>query len=585
MTQSLTYRPDQWLQSAASLAMSALLARLDLSQGGRPFFWVDFRHEPPQASHSYWDYCDITGRFVDGLVLARLMTGRRDHAVEEAILRDFLWAQQDPHDGLFYNPEADQVPGAVAGVATGAAAPATADAEMSKYAPDQQATAAARHVDLFCQRAPMLAMTTLLAAEDESMQPRLQRMVQGLAGIAERASERNGDELRFPTYRWAPVLKPGWFQGAQVPEKWMGYRYALLTALARYAQLTGDSVAVDLAAGLARFYMRHGDVPPDGRFHANTHSGGVLPTTVGIARLGIVLGNQAMLDWAHRVYLWVREQTPDFGFLADGLGLEGFFAGTCETCALADLQHLAILLSEAGAGDYWDDVERVARNQLIENQYRDAHALQRALPSITPEVLAMLHGGFECAAYPNRLLTWDGAEGCCIGGGLRALYLTWRGAISQAEHETRVNLGISRSTPAVEVVGHEPWRGQIDARAREPGALFIRAPGHVSPSEVRTQIDGADVSVTWRGRYARFEQLQPGQVATLIYPLRETVRAYQIAGAAYQGIWLGHTMVEIAPAGERYPIYQRRGWLNQSDRIQLGNSAAAADTPDAPVLW
>src|SRR4029450_13811073 len=56
MTQSLTYRPDQWLQSAASLAMSALLARLDLSQGGRPFFWVDFRHEPPQPSHSHWDY-------------------------------------------------------------------------------------------------------------------------------------------------------------------------------------------------------------------------------------------------------------------------------------------------------------------------------------------------------------------------------------------------------------------------------------------------------------------------------------------------------------------------------------------------
>lgn len=33
--------PGLWLQNAASLAMSALLARLDLTMGARPFFWVD----------------------------------------------------------------------------------------------------------------------------------------------------------------------------------------------------------------------------------------------------------------------------------------------------------------------------------------------------------------------------------------------------------------------------------------------------------------------------------------------------------------------------------------------------------------
>src|SRR5262245_58130845 len=94
--------PDHWLQNAASLAMSALLARLDHAREARPFFWIDLRQQPPQASHSYWDRCDIAGRFVDGLVLARQMTGRRDEAESELLLRDFLWAQQDPQDGLFY---------------------------------------------------------------------------------------------------------------------------------------------------------------------------------------------------------------------------------------------------------------------------------------------------------------------------------------------------------------------------------------------------------------------------------------------------------------------------------------------------
>ncbi len=533
---TLLTRPDYWLQRSASLAMSALLARVDMAQHTRPFFWVDYRADPPHESHSYWDYCDIAGRFVDGLILARQMTGRQDGADEEAALREFLFAQQDAEDGLFYNPEPD--------------------AEMSKYAPDLGSTVAARHVDLFCQRAPLLAMTTLLASGDESVRPRLQHMVRGLIGIG----ERNGDEVRFPTYRWARTLQPGWYEGANIPEHWQGYRYALLTGLPRYVQLSGDEQALDLARGLARHYMRHGDVPPDGRFHGNTHSGGILPTTVGIARLGLFTGDQEMIDWAHRVYAWVREQTPEFGFLSDGLGLEGFFAGTCETCGLADLQHLAMLFSEYHVGDYWDDLERVARNQLVQNQYADADLLRRAFPNITPRVLGMLHGGFECAAHPNHLLTWDGAEGCCIGGGLRALYHTWQSALVETPGETRVNMGISRSTPGVDVTAHEPQAGRIDVRvsAGMPRRVLIRLPGHAALREAQALVDGVLVNIAWEGRYARFDDVRPGQVASLVYPLREDTRTYTIAGQTYTGRWRGHMMVEISPRGERYPIYDRR---------------------------
>jgi hypothetical protein len=555
------------LQDAASLAMSALLARLDLSQGARPFFWVDFRSQPAQAQHSYWDYCDIAARFVDGLVLARAMTGRQDAADEEVQLRNFLWAQQDPFDGLFYNPEPDT----------------SAGAEKSKYLPDQQMTAAARHVDLFCQRAPLLAMTTLLASGDDSVRPRLRALVRGLRSIAERGAPYGApsDEYRFPTYRWALRPRQQWFNGANVPERWLGYRYAVLTGLPRYAQLSGDEAALDLANGLARYYMRHGDVPADGRFRANTHSGGVLPSAVGIARLGLLTGDAEMIAWAQRVYAWVREQTPDFGFMADGLGLDGFFAGTCETCGLADLQHLAILLAEAGLGDYWDDVERVARNQLIENQYRDEAALQAALPGLTPEVRAMLHGGFECAAHPNHLLTWDGAEGCCIGGGLRALYLTWRAAVSETADETRVNMGISRATPHAQITALEPWAGRIEVKVNEPRIVSIRVPGHADLREVRTLVGGADARVMWNGRYVRFEGLQAGQVAAIEYPLREDSREYAIAGQTYRGTWRGHTMIEIDPPGERYPIYQRRAWADASPVTSPAPPASVATV----ALW
>jgi len=564
MSLTQSNRPDQWLQNAAANAMSALLARLDPALDARPFFWIDLRQQPPTASHSYWDACDIAGRFVDGLVLARRMTGRADNAPIEAQLRQFLWAQQDPVDGLFYNWEEE----------------GAANNEMSKYLPDAEVDTRQRHVDMFCQRSPLLAMTTLLADGDESMRPRLQKMVRGLLAI----SERNGDEIQFPTYRWAPVLKPEWFNGANAPEKWQGYRYALLTGLARYAELTQDPVGVELALGLARYYMRHGDVPPDGRFAANTHSGGVLPTTVGIARLGIWTGDTEMVAWANRVYLWVCANTPEFGFLRDGLGLDGFFARTCETCGLADLVHLALILTEAGVGDYWDDIERIARNQLLENQYRDATTIRQLYPGIADNVLDMMCGGFECAAYPNRLLTWVGVEGCCIGGGLRALYLAWRGSIRDDSDESYVHMAFSRVTPFIQVIGHEPWQGRIDVRAAVPRRVHLRVPGYAALEQVQTLVDGQAVTVTWAGRYATFD-LAAGQIATLLYPLPESSRTYTIAEQTYQGQWRGNTMLEIQPAGEGYPIYQRQTLLDEG-RLSAPDLPWRKDGLAArPFLW
>jgi hypothetical protein len=334
---------------------------------------------------------------------------------------------------------------------------------------------------------------------------------------------------------------------------------------------------------LAHFYMRHGDVPWDGRFRGNTHSGGILPTTIGIARLGLLTGEREMVDWAHRVYAWVREQTPEFGFLSDGLGLEGFFAGTCETCGLADLQHLGVLLSESDACDYWDNVERVARNQLLQNQYASADLLRHTFPTITPPVLDMLHGSFECAAHPNHLLTWDGAEGCCIGGGLRALYFTWRSSVSETSNETRVNMGISRSTPSVDVVAHEPWVGRIDVRvvAGSPRNVFIRLPGHAAISQAKMLLDGAPINILWQGRYASFEGVRPGQTVSLVYPLFEDTHTYTIAGNTYAGHWRGHTMIEINPPGERYPIYQRRAWVEAGDFSPPDAMAVQA----TPLIW
>lgn len=565
MNQPNYYRADQWLQAAASSALSCLIARLDPQLGARPYFWIDIRENPPGAHHSYWDSTDIAGRFVDGFILGRMITNRGDHRHEEEQLRAHFFEQQGSPDGLFWNWEDVQ----------------PSNAEMSKYAPDAGALTGQRHVDMFCQRSPLLAMTSMLAMGDESIVPRIVQMIGGLRSIA----QQDGDEWRFPTYRWAPVVRTAWVQGESVPERWLGYRYALLTGLARYVQLSGDPSATELALGLARYYMRHGDVPHDGRYAANTHSGGVLPVAVGIARLGIWASDTEMIDWSRRVLDWTLQNTPEFGFLFDGLGLDGFFSSTCETCGLADLVHLALLLTEAGVGDYWDTIEHVVRNQLVENQLKDAAQLRALFPGIEDPVLAMMHGGFECAAYPNRLLNYTGVEGCCIGGGLRALYLAWRAAVTESDGQSSVNMGLSRLTPFVEVIGHEPWRGRIDVRAHAPRCVRVRLPGGVASHQAALQVDGRVVAGTWEGRYAVFDRLDTGQTVSLIYPISEFARDYRIGDAEYVGSWRGNTMLEISPRAGGYTIYDRRGLL-QHDPLTLASLPwSGVHAAPSPQLW
>ena len=49
----------------------------------------------------------------------------------------------------------------------------------------------------------------------------------------------------------------------------------------------------------------------------------------------------------------------------------------CESCTIADMVALALKLSVAGAGDYWDDADRWTRNHFTESQLTSADWVYR----------------------------------------------------------------------------------------------------------------------------------------------------------------------------------------------------------------
>src|SRR5208283_3787860 len=84
-----------------------------------------------------------------------------------------------------------------------------------------------------------------------------------------------------------------------------------------------------------------------------------------------------LVEYVQKGFEWAKDHQ-------DSLDLVGFFptfldpslvrmvqqtpAGPVETCEIADMIALGVKLSQAGAGDYWDNVDRWLRNQFFENQ-------------------------------------------------------------------------------------------------------------------------------------------------------------------------------------------------------------------------
>jgi Beta-L-arabinofuranosidase, GH127 len=523
-------------QDAAVPAMRAIGHRIDRDRAGQPYFWLDLESDPPALRHQSWDYCDMSGRWVEALALAREMTGETGWTEVEDLLRTFL-AGRAGRDGLFYNA-------------------------------DEPAFGSIRAADLFCQgRVVHGLLTWWTETGDGTVERQLDQLVGGLARIASWSGgfasfpgsiHRDGRWLDQPDElgRLDPKVAPA------LPSP--GYRTALLPGLVTYGQLAGSRQALDLAVGLARHYVvRSGAVHPDGRYSGHTHSGGVLPTTLGVLRCGLATDRPELVAWARRVFDHTVGAATSFGWLPDGVGFpdDYFWSRYSETCALADFLEIGIVASESGVGDYWDVVERCARNQLLANQILDTTGLLPA--SVDPDVVAATVGSFACAATPGSAVGWrQGLEGCCLGSGLRALHLAWRHGVDQHGSTVRVNLPITSRTEAADVLSDDPFAGALRVAVRRPCTVDLRVPGMgpdgtPATDSVTVLVNGNPAASARPGTRCLLPDLSAGDEVRVSYPLPERTETVVVAGESWTARWRGRTVVAMDPVGELCPTYQR----------------------------
>ena len=552
------YPVNTWLQDAVQMAADNIAVRIDRTAGNRPWFWVDLKSDPPKLVHDYWDFCDMSGRWTDAMILARLMLGQRDDDTE-AILKDFVRGRQG-EDGFFYNEPAQSE----AIIAIGTVPPG-------------------RFADMFCQGRILLTLVTWYLDEgSDELEEQIERFLKALDNAV---VWNDGERVscRVPAVRW---LESGSWQGeGGYPSLASGYTATMAPLIMRYWEATGSPVARKIAEGLANaFVVEGGAYQPDGTYTGNTHWAGGCLGPAALTRIARADGNDELLGWCERIFENISSFAVDFGWAPTDINTPepGKYNGCCEVCSLTDMIHLALQLTDAGAGDHWDFIDTTIRNQMLEQQFRQPARLvspEQAALSGQP-LLAALHGSVESWAPPNTLIgNASGLEGCCTSALVRACYFAWQRAAEDKGGRVWVHLPFSRTSNKLDVLCHEPWHGAMTVKVHQSCNVSVRISKWIDAQAVKVARNGHAVEATISDRYLALDGLSATDTVEITYPLAEAKRSYTINEKDYSAEWRAGTVVELTPPGEPYPIFERK----RIDDVPAGPLKLGC--ADSHVIW
>ncbi|MBI2951380.1 hypothetical protein HYY27_04755 [bacterium] len=426
---------------------------------------------------------------------------------------------------------------------------------------------------------------------DPDWKRRADRMVDGMDRVL---AVHREDYAYFPIrgfyekeYMRSCYTRRGWKDTAEPSNEKSGEEGSLFNhqghipgALANWYGLTGNEQALRLSGELVRFYTRpqfwadfeqeYPMVAGAEHAHWQGHFHGYLNTLRAILEYAVAANDARLKAFVRDGYEWARQA----GFARIG------YVGDVQGCGCGRLIGLAVKLTDAGVGDYWEDVDQYIHNQGVEMQImpedRDyLWSLSEGKPAppdqdriagdvaSTDRVIERIMGGFAGRIAKN--VVWL----CCSPHGGMGLFYAWDGTLRHADGVVRVNLLLNRASPWMDVHSHLPYEGRVVLKNKTAREAFARIPLWVDRSSVRATLGGKELTNVWFGNYLRFEGLRPGDALTLRFPMVETTEWWTVPKLrqSFPGPdpqvhacrFKGNTLVEISPPlVPGCPLYSRR---------------------------
>ncbi|MHB9035388.1 MAG: glycoside hydrolase family protein [Armatimonadota bacterium] len=585
----------------AALAVNGLTGPLDANANYELYMWVSFLTNPPTMVHDWGDWCGY--KFLEALPLLRIASGSDLNKQVDPVWKDVILKSIGP-DGLFYISLDGRPWGKIsscwASVVYREDGPTTVVADPTVT---QLGHAYA------CGR--ILSTITIYYLRDKNPVWKQigEKMVDRLTQIA----VDKGDYCYFPDAAFEPnAVVPRDAPPPHAPHIAAESFGRLIQGPVQFYRATGYVPAIKLAGKIVN-YMRYqsGYFSPDGSFQAEPLNGGKAhfhAHTMGLLGMldyalapkkpsmpGRQTDNNSHVD----VFLIEASGQPPLGAQNDSelkayvkkgfewaktnpasCSLTGFFPewidpayGTCESCEVADMVALGVKLSEAGLGDYWDDVDRWTRNQFFENQLTRTDWVEDSVKSksapdpnpnaTTDRVPERNIGAFAGTSTPNDW--WCGTNAvaimhCCTGNATRAIYYLWEHMLDCNNGTLKINLLMNRASKWADVYSYVPYEGRVDIKIKKSlKQVSVRMPEWVKGAgqKVDCSLNGRDRSFKWDGRYVDLGPVSSGDRITVTFPIYEWTTTRKVGGGSYTYTLRGNTVISVDPPGKNCPIYQR----------------------------
>lgn len=346
-----------------------------------------------------------------------------------------------------------------------------------------------------------------------------------------------------------------------------------IEALAAHNRYKRDALALDRAMRLARFGLKPGMWQPANAlgYPGNEHGvfAGQLTGNVHFLRalleLGIAKRSAYLKQFAREGYMYAtRNGIARMGWYPAWVMPEKFqrpknLHGISDNGGVAAMLMLAVKLSDAGMDDYWDHVDAIVRNQLIEQQFTDLSAMRTAAGGDPKNdaVLARFVGG--CGAGEPTAIKPEISATASLSTAV-AYYYAWHG-ITRFDHGlAQVNLFLNRASPWMDVESYLPFEGKVILRNKQAEAVRVRIPAWVELKNLKVMLNGKPIEAIQPGRCVMVEGIKNADVIELNFIVRERTDKYFIHDKTCTLQYRGSTVVDISPRivdPRLIPMYQR----------------------------
>ncbi len=542
------------LTKRTEIAFNFLRKNVDPRRGCLPYFVTIFKKDPAEARHDWPDFSDLTARYVEAFILGRKMLNMTEVDPVERQLRKLLLSYFDEGDGFSYRPKP----------------------EKPYYSTIFRRLYDGHVAEGFDQARVLWALTAWYKeSKDTGLLSRIEDMISGLDRVMVKRQEygyydRSNWQGDFIVSQSAePMPHQAYFCGTQIHPLIECYRqFSLPGALGLAQRLTNyimDHSDYFFADG--SWNCRYGEGFESAVMDGHTHSR--FATLAGIITVGIVCENDDLIARGKRSYDWfIKNHCSSFGWSPEFLGRFGDAEEGCETCTIMDQINVLLALIEAGNSEYYEDLEKITRNQLIENQLIDTKLVRNTVDREDTElscfhnVADMVYGGFAGWAGPNDFIGNCDHHyclmNCCGPAGVRAMHDVWNNIYSIDGDSVIINVYMDKVDKVLSIANRCPYSDEFFIEPFRDCRLMLRLRSWMRPDKMIISIDNVPCDFAVNDGLIDVGKVAAGSkvlVKGLIAGYKTSEKAN---GRDYEVFWQGDTVVEISPPGEIMPLYQNR---------------------------